>query len=109
MYSRGDIVMIPVPFTDLSASKRRPVLVISNDAYNTADQDMIVVAITSNLAQTGIPITDDGMEQGQIPKPSVIRSGKVYTLKQDIVVKSIGRVKDAIVTSVYNDIIKHIS
>jgi mRNA interferase MazF len=36
MPEQGDIVLIPVPFTDLSAQKRRPVIVISNKAYNRA-------------------------------------------------------------------------
>ena len=34
MPSQGDIVLIPIPFTDLSSQKRRPVIVISNDDYN---------------------------------------------------------------------------
>ncbi len=31
MYNQGDIVLIPIPFTDLSNSKRRPVVIISNE------------------------------------------------------------------------------
>jgi hypothetical protein len=34
MPSQGDIILIPIPFTDLSSQKRRPVIVISNDSYN---------------------------------------------------------------------------
>lgn len=49
---QGDIVLIPVPFTDLSSRKRRPVIVISSDAYNAVSPDMIVVAMTSNPALT---------------------------------------------------------
>lgn len=45
---QGDIVLIPVPFTDLSSRKRRPVIVVSSDAYNALGSDMIVVAMTSN-------------------------------------------------------------
>jgi hypothetical protein len=33
---QGDILLIPVPFTDLSSQKRRPVIVISNASYNRA-------------------------------------------------------------------------
>lgn len=44
----GDIVLIPVPFTDLSSRKRRPVIVISNDDYNGRTRDVVVVAMTSN-------------------------------------------------------------
>ena len=45
MYRQGEIVLIPVPFSDLSASKKRPVLVISNDGHNAASQDIIVKRI----------------------------------------------------------------
>jgi mRNA interferase MazF len=31
---QGDILLIPIPFTDLSSQKRRPVIVISNNEYN---------------------------------------------------------------------------
>jgi mRNA interferase MazF len=34
MPEQGDILLVPIPFTDLSSQKRRPVIVISNDAYN---------------------------------------------------------------------------
>ncbi|HLR69697.1 type II toxin-antitoxin system PemK/MazF family toxin [Virgibacillus alimentarius] len=34
MYKQGDIVLIPVPFSDLKTHKQRPVLIISNDSYN---------------------------------------------------------------------------
>jgi mRNA interferase MazF len=109
MCSQGELVLIPVPFTDLSASKKRPVLVISNDAYNAANQDIIVVAVTSNLAQQGIPITTSDLKQGQMPKPSLVRADKLYTLNQGIVVKRIGFVADVILDAVRNEIVNLIS
>ena len=109
MYKRGEIVLIPVPFTDLTASKRRPVLVVSNDRHNTENSDMIVVAITSNLIQVGIPIANSDMTSGQLPKPSIIRSDKIYTLDQKIVVKTIGVISNAIQDSVVHEINRVIS
>lgn len=50
IYNQGDILLVPIPFSDLSSSKKRPVLVISNDDYNASSFDLIVVAITSNLS-----------------------------------------------------------
>jgi mRNA-degrading endonuclease toxin of MazEF toxin-antitoxin module len=44
----GDIVLIPIPFTDRSSQKQRPVIVISNDEYTSTAPDLVVVAITSN-------------------------------------------------------------
>ena len=47
MYNQGDILLVPLPFTDLSSQKRRPVLVLSKDDYNSVADDLIVVAIIS--------------------------------------------------------------
>jgi mRNA interferase MazF len=30
---QSDIVLIPIPFTDLTSLRRRPVIVVSNDAH----------------------------------------------------------------------------
>jgi mRNA interferase MazF len=49
MYKQGDILLISVPFTDLTSSKKRPVLVLSNDEFNYKSEDIIVAAITSNV------------------------------------------------------------
>ena len=46
---QGDIVLVPVPFTDLTSNRRRPVVVVSNDAYQAATADFVAVAMTSNL------------------------------------------------------------
>ncbi|MCG1012537.1 type II toxin-antitoxin system PemK/MazF family toxin [Tepidanaerobacter sp. GT38] len=49
MYRQGDILLIPIPYSDLTSNKKRPVLVLSNDDYNTKTEDIIVAAITSNI------------------------------------------------------------
>ena len=46
-YRRGDIVLVPFPFTDLSFTKKRPALVVSPDKFNEHAQDVVLVAITS--------------------------------------------------------------
>jgi len=106
VYRQGELVVVPVPFTDLSAIKRRPVLIISSNEYNLFRDDIIVVAVTSNLTQTGISLTSSDLVQGDLPKPSVIRSDKIYTLNQDIVVKRVGSVTDEVMHTVRAEIVK---
>ncbi len=50
MYIQGDILLIPIPFSDLTSSKRRPVLILSNSLYNQKTEDLVVAAVTSNLS-----------------------------------------------------------
>ncbi len=45
----GDVVLIRFPFTNQSASKQRPAVIVSSRAYNTAKPDVVVMAITSQL------------------------------------------------------------
>ncbi|MBA3573304.1 MAG: type II toxin-antitoxin system PemK/MazF family toxin [Pyrinomonadaceae bacterium] len=87
MPKRGDIVLIPVPFTDLSSQKQRPVIVISNDSYNQKTEDMIVVALTSNPEATtyGFTVTSADLAEGALKRPSQVRVDKLFTLSQSMV------------------------
>ena len=97
MPEQGDIVLIPVPFTDLSSQKRRPVIVISNDVYNRKTSDIVVVAMTSNPDEVdySFTITSSDLERGSLNRPGKVRVDKIYTLSQSIVVKTFGRVNPA--------------
>ena len=48
---RGDIVLIKFPFTDLTSTKVRPALIISNENYITTQNDVILTLITSNVSK----------------------------------------------------------
>ncbi len=50
IYSFGDVVLVPFPFTDQTAAKKRPAVVVSSDAYNKARPDVIVMAITGHVS-----------------------------------------------------------
>ncbi|NHN29655.1 type II toxin-antitoxin system PemK/MazF family toxin [Paenibacillus sp. S3N08] len=47
MCRQGDILLIPFPYSDLSATKKCPILVLSNSSYNVSHHDLIVATITS--------------------------------------------------------------
>ena len=95
MYKRGEIVLIPVPFTDLSSSKKRPVIIVSSDEHNSLSEDVIWMAITSQIRGLDyeIIIGNKDMENGNLPKESCIRADKIYTLNRSIIVKKYGNLK----------------
>lgn len=102
MYKQGDILLIPVPFTDLSSTKKRPVLVLSNDVYNNKTNDILVAAITSNVSQKEyvVMLYKTDLEIGDLKVDSCIRADKIYSLSQAIVINSFGKVKSHIMNSV---------
>jgi mRNA interferase MazF len=107
---QGDIVLIPIPFTDLSSRKRRPVIVISNDAYNQKTADIVVAAMTSNPISVdySFTITSADLETGTLNRPGKVRVDKIYTLSQSIIVQTFGRVKISVldqIRKVLNDLI----
>jgi mRNA interferase MazF len=89
-YRRGDIVLVPFPFTDLSSSKRRPALVISPDAFNDQMADLVVAAITSQLTnEHAVTIEQTDCVDGMLPKVSVVKLAKVFTIHSTLVIKKL--------------------
>jgi mRNA interferase MazF len=93
-YRRGDVVVVPFPFTDLTTSKQRPALVVSPDSLNLSTQDVMIAALTSHV--TGGPGPFDLVVSGQelaaagLMKPSVIKLGKLVTIHGGLIRKKIG-------------------
>jgi mRNA interferase MazF len=52
---RGDVILVLFPDSNLRTSKRRPALVIQQDALDTGLAQTIVAMITSNMARAGHP------------------------------------------------------
>lgn len=102
MYRQGDILLIPIPFSDLTSNKKRPVLVLSNDDYNSRTEDIMVAAITSNLAAKDyiVMLTSSDLDEGTLKVDSCIRVDKIYTLSQSIVISKFGAVKKHVIDAV---------
>ena|SRR3989338_4444404 len=108
MLRQRDIVLIPIPFTDLVSQKKRPAVIISSDTYNKSNEDIVVVALTSNIESRNftITLTADDLEDGVLKVTSMIRVDKIYTLNKSIVIKTFGRVKPDILAKIKDSILK---
>jgi mRNA interferase MazF len=96
MFDCGDVLIVPIPFSDLSATKQRPVIVVTPQSYmEEANGDFIAVAVTSNPLERphSMELIDDDLEQGRFPKPSRVRADKIFNLHQDQLKKRFGRIK----------------
>ena len=95
-YKRGDVVLVSFPFTDLTATKQRPALVVSPDSVNRA-QDVILAAITSHLTEDehNIALAETDFLHGKLPKKSGVRLTKMFTMHSMLIRKKIGALKPA--------------
>lgn len=93
-YRRGEIVLLPFPYTDLSGQKQRPALVLTDTA---AGQDCIMLPITSQAHHLhSVELKQNGLASGNLPKDSWIKADKPYTLNASLIRKSFGKVKPEI-------------
>jgi mRNA interferase MazF len=91
-YEFGDLVLVPFPFTDQSATKRRPAVVVSSSAYHRARPDLLIMAVTSQHPSTlsvGEVQVQDWRSAGLL-KPSVIKP-VLTTIDPSLVLKKLGR------------------
>jgi mRNA interferase MazF len=87
-YSKGDIVLLPYPFTDLKATKVRPAVVVSPEDGRYSD--VFVVPITSRTAMlnTGEYLMKDWNSAG-LNVPSAVKRGCVLVDTQ-LILKKVG-------------------
>lgn len=92
MTKQRSLLLVPFPFSDQSGQKVRPVLVLSNDAYNKAGEDILVCAITSNLkpAKYSVIIDKNNLESGNLYDKSSIKVDSILKISKNLVIKDIG-------------------
>lgn len=103
-FIKGDVVVLPFPFSDLSNSKRRPAVVLADLKGN----DLILVQITSQgiADEYAIRLRGSHFEIGQLNRDSNIRPNKVFTADKEILLYRIGHLKSEKMSEITNRVIK---
>jgi mRNA interferase MazF len=106
-FVKGDVVVAPFPFSDLTAAKRRPALVV---ASLTGD-DVILCQITSKSVADSyaIPITKSDFTSGGLPQDSNIRPNRLFTADGNIILYCAGVLTSNKVQEVVAKIIQIVS
>jgi len=87
----GQVVLVHFPFSDLTASKLRPAVVLANGGRG----DWILCQITSNTYgdPRAIALADADFASGSLRRSSVARPGKLFTAHTSLVARQIGVLK----------------
>ncbi len=84
-FSRSEIVLLPIPFTDLSSRKVRPAVVLGNSPHRG---DIFVAPISSQLSNVAFSLGEwraAGLNVACGVKP------QIATIEDRLVVKTVGR------------------
>ena len=93
-YRFGTVVLVPFPFTDQSASKQRPAVVVSSAAYQQARPDLIIMAITSQLRPAAFDVELADWRAAGLLKASAVKP-IITTIAQNLVRKSLGTLSNS--------------
>jgi len=90
-FVKGDVVVVPFPFSDLSRSKRRPALVIQH----FEGEDILLAQITSQLIRDeyAVMLDDSDFQNGGLNKQSNVRPNKLFTCSKNLIIYKIGSLK----------------
>ena len=104
MYKKGDIVLIPFPFTDLSGSKVRPAVVLHSIKNST---DIVVIFITSQEKDTAsFQVAITPTPENSLKMLSVILCAKIATLDVNIVLGELGVCSTEIIEAIDHELRK---
>jgi mRNA-degrading endonuclease toxin of MazEF toxin-antitoxin module len=88
---RGDVVVVPFPFSDLTAAKKRPALVLA-----TLDgDDLILCQITSKQKRDryAVPFQNEDFASGSLQHASYLRPNRLFTAERALILYRVGTLK----------------
>jgi mRNA interferase MazF len=91
-YKRGDVLLVPFPFSNLTAIKQRLALVISVDVFQQQSADLLIMAMTSQIGgplRPGEFLVRDWQQTGLL-KPSAVKAA-IATIEAKLVRRPLGR------------------
>ena len=92
-FVKGEVVVMPFPYSDLSTAKRRPALVVAT----TAGNDVILCAITAQSAGNAdeVPLLGTDFLHGSLQRDSHIRPDHLLTADEGLILYRVGTVTPA--------------
>ena len=106
-FVKGQIVVLPFPYSDLSGSKHRPALVIAP----LSGDDLILCQITTVARTDGytVELTNGDFVTGSLPHISSIRPNRLFTADSNLIIRSVGILSQKKIQQVIDKIIQIIS
>jgi mRNA interferase MazF len=88
----GDVLLVPFPFSNQTAVKKRPAVVVSSSTYNRSRPDLIILALTSQPAASSVfgGTSLSHWKGAGLLKPSVFKP-ILATIEKSLIIQKMGR------------------
>ena len=102
-FVKGDVVVVPFPFSDLTTAKRRSALVLAK----LDGDDVILSQVTSQTVRDrcAVGLKDSDFADGGLNLPSNVRPNRVFTADTRIVLYRVGSLKPSKLTEVVDRVV----
>jgi len=103
-FVKGDVVVVPFPFSDLTGAKRRPALVLAAPGGD----DMILCQITSQPVrdQHAIGLSQADFESGSLKRESNARPNRLFTCDRRLILYRAGMLQDSKTREVIDSVVE---
>jgi len=105
LMKQKDIYLMPFPFSDLSKTKVRPVLIVSNNTFNNISSDVLVCVITSQKTTHTIPFSNKDLIDGKLHQESYIKPSSLFKIDKELCIKKIGTIHEQLLNTIKKEII----
>ena len=88
-FATRQVILLPFPFSDLSATKLRPALLLAPAGKG----EWVLCQITSNpyADPRAVTLSDDDFEQGGLQRVSHARASKLFTANETLFQRAVGQ------------------
>ena len=102
-FVKGDVVVLPFPFSNLSNYKKRPAFVI----VQLEGDDIILCQITSKFRKDkySVILENSNLKEGNLNLTSRIRPNKIFTADKSMILYKIGSLTDEKINEVINSVV----
>lgn len=103
-FVKGDVVVVPFPFSDLTQAKRRPAFVLAV----AGAEDLILLQITSQTVRDewAIALSDVDFADGSLKRASNVRPNRIFTADRRLILYDVGRLRTEVIQRVTGAVIE---
>ena len=93
-YNQFEVVVVPFPFTDRKATKKRPALILSVKGELGSDKTVMAMITTTAHQPWKLDIPLKGVSEAGLRTPSIVRF-KLFTIDNNLIDRKIGKLNSS--------------